>query len=206
MYSFPLFTSATILITLLSNSSTPSQWTLQILSDFLMEGHTVRREEVTLPKATMTKIIKEMLPKDVRVSKDAQDMIMECSLEFINLISSEANDICSKGDKKTIAPEHVIEALQSLGFSSYLSEVQAAYEQHRAESLESPRATSRWPAKNNVVSTGMTEEEAIAEQQKMFAEARAAMNSSSFKSTTSDPPASVVADHTPDEIHAETSK
>lgn len=31
--------------------------------------------------------------------------------EFIHLISSEANDICEKGAKKTIAPEHVVKAL-----------------------------------------------------------------------------------------------
>jgi len=28
--------------------------------------------------ATMTKIIKEMLPPDVRVAKDAQDLLVEC--------------------------------------------------------------------------------------------------------------------------------
>ncbi|CAI7847559.1 unnamed protein product, partial [Closterium sp. NIES-53] len=55
--------------------------------------------------------------------------------EFINLISSEANEICSKEDKRTIAPEHVLQALESLGFSSYLAEVQAAYDQHKSETL-----------------------------------------------------------------------
>jgi len=28
--------------------------------------------------ATMTKIIKEMLPADVRVARDAQDLLIEC--------------------------------------------------------------------------------------------------------------------------------
>lgn len=36
------------------------------------------------------------------------------SIEFINLVSSEANEICNKDQRKTIAPEHV---LQSLGVS-----------------------------------------------------------------------------------------
>eukprot|EP00976_Prorocentrum_cordatum_P074416 1181510-Prorocentrum_minimum.AAC.6 len=31
--------------------------------------------------------------------------------EFINLVSSEANEISTKEDKKTISPEHVMNAL-----------------------------------------------------------------------------------------------
>jgi hypothetical protein len=33
-------------------------------------------------------------------------------LEFIHLISSEANEICELESKKTIAPEHIIGALK----------------------------------------------------------------------------------------------
>lgn len=32
--------------------------------------------------------------------------------EFINLISSESNEVCSREDKRTIAPEHVLKALE----------------------------------------------------------------------------------------------
>eukprot|EP00897_Mesotaenium_endlicherianum_P010113 jgi/Mesen1/912/ME001169S00143 len=98
---------------------------------------------------------------------------IETAEEFINLISSEANEVCSKEDKKTIAPEHVLEALKLLGFGSFVTEVQAAYEQHKSDTLESPRAGGKWQKKGN----GMSEEEAIAAQQRMFAEARAKMNS-----------------------------
>jgi hypothetical protein len=32
--------------------------------------------------------------------------------EFINLVSSESNEVCSREDKRTIAPEHVLKALE----------------------------------------------------------------------------------------------
>lgn len=38
------------------------------------------KEDASLPKATMTKIIKEMLPPDVRVARDAQDLLIECCI------------------------------------------------------------------------------------------------------------------------------
>ncbi|KAK4844256.1 hypothetical protein QYF36_018104 [Acer negundo] len=128
------------------------------------------KEDASLPKATMTKIIKEMLPPDVRVARDAQDLLIECCVEFINLISSESNEVCSREEKRTIAPEHVLKALEVLGFGEYIEEVYAAYEQHKLETMDSLKG-GKW-------SNGaeMTEEEAVAEQQRMFAEARARMN------------------------------
>ncbi|KAF4398784.1 hypothetical protein G4B88_028147 [Cannabis sativa] len=136
------------------------------------------KEDASLPKATMTKIIKEMLPPDVRVARDAQDLLIECCVEFINLISSESNEVCGREEKRTIAPEHVLKALEYcliagydsvLGFGEYIEEVYAAYEQHKLETMD--LRSGKW-------SNGaeMTEEEALAEQQRMFAEARARMN------------------------------
>jgi len=128
------------------------------------------KDDVSLPRATMFKIIKEMLPPDVRVAKDAQDLLVECCVEFINLLSSESNDVCGREEKRTIAPEHVLSALEVLGFGDYIEEAYAAYEQHRLETLDSPKS-GRWAS-----GAEMTEEEALAEQQRMFAEARARMN------------------------------
>ncbi|XP_022886353.1 protein Dr1 homolog [Olea europaea var. sylvestris] len=139
------------------------------------------KEDASLPKATMTKIIKEMLPPDVRVARDAQDLLIECCVEFINLISSESNEVCNREDKKTIAPEHVLKALEGLGFGEYIEEVYAAYEQHKLETVD----TVRTGKLSNVAE--MTEEQALAEQQRMFAEARARMNGGITVPKQSDP-------------------
>ncbi|KAG9160053.1 hypothetical protein Leryth_005782 [Lithospermum erythrorhizon] len=130
----------------------------------------------------MTKIIKEMLPPDVRVARDAQDLIIDCCVEFINLISSESNEVCSREERKTIAPEHVLKALQVLGFGEYIEEVYTAYEQHKLETMDSVRGGGRL---NSVAE--MTEEQALAEQQRMFAEARARMNGGTSVPTQTDP-------------------
>ncbi|KAH9604752.1 hypothetical protein KSS87_020212 [Heliosperma pusillum] len=232
------------------------------------------KEDASLPKATMTKIIKEMLPAEVRVARDAQDLLIECCVEFINLVSSESNEVCNREDKRTIAPEHVLKALQKhrctpssttnnyhfstvnnhrylhppphptiydnslppssplshlhifsflrvppsplrpppssnlpptsekglhrlqegpwwwcwsdlgevkaslcdggtvLGFGDYTEEVYAAYEQHKLETMQDGVRSGKWSNSG----AEMTEEEAAAEQQRMFAEARARMN------------------------------
>jgi down-regulator of transcription 1 len=73
----------------------------------------------------VAKIISEILANDpgVTFAKDTRDLLIECCVEFITLISSEANDIAEKEAKKTIACEHVQKALEELGFGSYVQSI-----------------------------------------------------------------------------------
>lgn len=143
-----------------------------------------RKDDVSLPKATVVKLVKEYVPRDIRVAKETLDAMLDCCNEFINLLASEANEVCTREEKKTILPEHAIQALKDLGFSSYIEEVQAVHDHHRNETLDSPKpAKVKWANKSG----GMTEEEAIAAQQKMFAEARARMQGLSAPAPATEP-------------------
>jgi histone H3/H4 len=78
-------------------------------------------------------VISEVLPPDVSFSKETRDLLTECSVEFIHLVSSEANEICEKEGRKTIAAEHVTKALQELGFSEYISHINEIAVEHREQ-------------------------------------------------------------------------
>lgn len=64
-------------------------------------------DELTLPRASINKMIKEILP-NIRVANESRELILTCCTEFIHLLSSEANDICNQQQKKTINAEHVL--------------------------------------------------------------------------------------------------
>lgn len=95
----------------------------------------VTHEQRLSSTATVQKIITEILPysSGQTFSKDARDLLMECCVEFITLISSEANDISEKEAKKTIACEHVERALRDLGFGDYIPDVLAVAEEHKEQ-------------------------------------------------------------------------
>lgn len=65
-------------------------------------------DDLSIPRAAVNKMIKELVPT-VRVANDSRELILNCCTEFIHLISSEANDICNKQEKKTITPDHILE-------------------------------------------------------------------------------------------------
>eukprot|EP00124_Ichthyophonus_hoferi_P005298 Ihof_evm1s734 gene=Ihof_evmTU1s734 len=69
-------------------------------------------DDVVLPRATVFKLIKEMMPSDIRCANDTRELILSCCTEFIHLMASEANEVCSKEGKKTISAEHVIVSLK----------------------------------------------------------------------------------------------
>lgn len=81
--------------------------------------------------ATVIKLVQEVIPPEVVVSKESLNLLIECCIgklsffpylfltylkEFIHLISSESNEICEKDAKKTIVPEHVVSALKVSAF------------------------------------------------------------------------------------------
>jgi down-regulator of transcription 1 len=83
--------------------------------------------------ATVQKIVSEILPSSTGLSysKEARDLLIECCVEFITLVSSEANEISEKEAKKTIACDHITKALDTLGFGDYVPAVLEAAAQHK---------------------------------------------------------------------------
>ncbi|KAF7352958.1 Negative cofactor 2 complex subunit beta [Mycena venus] len=149
-------------------------------------------DDLSLPKATVAKMITELLPNDVVCAKETRDLVIECCVgerclefsgcieiadyvleEFIHLISSEANEICEQESKKTIAPEHIIGALKRLGFDSFTTEVEDVLKEHKQQQKDREKKVSKFEQ------SGMTPEELLAAQEQLFAASRAKFQSTS---------------------------
>ncbi|KAI8855040.1 histone-fold-containing protein [Chytridium lagenaria] len=107
-------------------------------------------EELGLPKATVAKLIQEMMPSDIACAKETRDLLSECCVEFIHLIASEANEACEKDAKKTIAGEHVLAALK----------------EHAKQLKDREKRSSK------LEDSGIPEEELQRQQEELFARAR----------------------------------
>lgn len=122
-------------------------------------------DELSIPRAALNKMIKELIP-NIRVANDSRELILNCCTEFIHLVSSEANEICNKQTKKTISPEHVLTALDHLGFGSYKGDAVAVLEEAKAVAAKKRKGSTR------LENLGIPEEELLRQQQELFAKAR----------------------------------
>ncbi|XP_068247560.1 protein Dr1-like isoform X2 [Palaemon carinicauda] len=122
-------------------------------------------DELTIPRAAVNKMIKEILPS-VRVANEARELVLNCCTEFIHLLSSEANDICNQQQKKTINAEHILLALDKLGFGDYRADAEAVLKDCKAMAAKKRRKSTR------LENLGIPEEELLRQQQELFAKAR----------------------------------
>lgn len=138
--------------------------------------------------ATVQKIVTEILPPSAGIAyaKEARDLLIECCVEFITLISSEANEISEKEAKKTIACDHITKALEQLGFADYVPAVLEAAAEHKevqkasmhpaallaTASLLTFALQGREKKADKFANSGMSMEELARLQEEQFAQAR----------------------------------
>uniref|UniRef100_A0A7S3EC30 Transcription factor CBF/NF-Y/archaeal histone domain-containing protein n=1 Tax=Rhodosorus marinus TaxID=101924 RepID=A0A7S3EC30_9RHOD len=116
-------------------------------------------EDVALPKATVNKFANDLAASlDLRLTMEARELLAECCTEFVQLLSSGANEVCEKESKKTITPEHVLKALMELGLGQFHDEVAEEYERHK-EGEKGSRGKNN--AKSRFGGSGITEEEML---------------------------------------------
>jgi histone H3/H4 len=92
-------------------------------------------QERFLPIANVSRIMKESLPDNSKISKDAKECIQECVSEFISFVTSEASDRCMHEKRKTINAEDILWAMNSLGFDSYHETLNLYLNKHREVNL-----------------------------------------------------------------------
>lgn len=106
----------------------------------------------------------------IRVANESRELILNCCTEFIHLISSEANEICNQKNKKTISAEHILEALDKLGFNDFKRDAVNVLNDCKQAAAKRRRQSTR------LENLGIDEDELLRQQQELFAQARQAMN------------------------------
>jgi len=122
-------------------------------------------DDLCIPRSAMYKLVKELVPQ-VRLSGEAKDLIVTACNEFIHLLASESNNVCEKQSKKLILPDHVLLALDNLGFSEYKDDCVEVMKQMQEET------DKRKKLKSKLDKPGIPHEELLRQQNLLFAEAR----------------------------------
>ncbi|ONH66496.1 Negative cofactor 2 complex subunit beta [Cyberlindnera fabianii] len=82
------------------------------------------------------------------------------------ILSDSSNDIAEKESKKTIASDHVIKALQELGFEEYIEPIEKVVVEHKEAQK------GREKKNNKFQNSGFTEEELLRQQEELFRQSR----------------------------------
>ncbi|CAO3589584.1 unnamed protein product [Absidia cylindrospora] len=119
------------------------------MSDNERAGSTLDND-LSLPKATVQKLINEMIPDDIVCSKDTRDLLIDCCV-------GNEEDYC-RGTCAVI--------ITSIGFDDYIEEVDNVYKEHKKQQKDRDKKSTR------LEDTGISQEELLRQQELLFAQSR----------------------------------
>nr|XP_027219763.1 DNA polymerase epsilon subunit 3-like [Penaeus vannamei] len=90
-----------------------------------------RPEDLNLPNAVITRIIKDSLPDGVAVAKEARSAIAKAASVFVLYTTSTANSLAQKNKKKTVSAQDVFNAMKEMEFEKFIEPLQESLEVHR---------------------------------------------------------------------------
>ncbi|NXF81511.1 DPOE3 polymerase, partial [Sclerurus mexicanus] len=92
-----------------------------------------RPEDLNLPNAVITRIIKEALPEGVNISKEARSAISRAASVFVLYATSCANNFAMKGKRKTLNAGDVLSAMEEMEFQRFMVPLKESLEVYRRE-------------------------------------------------------------------------
>ncbi|KAM5377012.1 hypothetical protein ACJZ2D_005214 [Fusarium nematophilum] len=99
--------------------------------------------------APVARIMKNALPENAKIAKEAKECMQECVSEFISFITSEASEKCQQEKRKTVNGEDILFAMTSLGFENYAEALKVYLSKYREQQNQSNRdrvlENAPWP-------------------------------------------------------------
>ncbi|XP_051153571.1 DNA polymerase epsilon subunit 3-like [Leptopilina boulardi] len=102
-----------------------------------------RMEDLNLPNAVITRIIKESLPDGIAIGKEAKLAVAKASSIFILYITSVANTIAKNQNRKTINGADVTQAMKDIEFEQFLEPLQESLEIYKKSQKDKKEATDK---------------------------------------------------------------
>ncbi|KAK9321153.1 histone-fold-containing protein [Lipomyces orientalis] len=82
-------------------------------------------DDYMLPKATVTRLAKHVLPANTQIQKDAMTALSKSATVFINYLTSTANDLTIGSGRRTVNPSDVYKAIELLELDFFLPRLKA---------------------------------------------------------------------------------
>ncbi|KAF7808484.1 nuclear transcription factor Y subunit B-9-like [Senna tora] len=93
----------------------------RINEEQLAAPHAVVRELIHyIPLANLTRIMRQILPQNIRISEDAKWALQVCVSVFIRFLSNKANERCQHDCYITVTPDDMLWTVRNLGFNDYV--------------------------------------------------------------------------------------
>lgn len=99
-------------------------------------------EDLNLPNAVVTRLIKDSLPDGVNVSKEARLALAKAASIFVLFLTSASNNVANKNMRKTISAQDVLQALQDTDFEGFIDPLRESLDNFKKAQKEKKDANA----------------------------------------------------------------
>lgn len=85
----------------------------------------------TLPMANLVRLMRQVIPKGIKVASSAKHLTHDCAVEFVGFVAGEASEHAKVQHRRIIAPEDFTCAFQSLGLDDYVQPMSTYIRRYR---------------------------------------------------------------------------
>jgi len=114
-------------------------------------------EDLNLPTAVITRMVKEVLPEGINISKEARAAISKSASVFVLYATSCANNLAQKNKRKTLTANDVMDALDEMEFPSFLEPLKESLDAFKIEQ-KGKKDAAELKRKQRAESTGTQKE------------------------------------------------
>lgn len=90
-----------------------------------------RIQDLNLPNAVVTRIIKDALPDGISIAKEARSAIARAASIFVIYLTSQTAVHAKKQNHKSLSSDNVIDALEEIEFENFVEPMRKALEDFR---------------------------------------------------------------------------
>ncbi|XP_022206781.2 LOW QUALITY PROTEIN: DNA polymerase epsilon subunit 3 [Nilaparvata lugens] len=91
-------------------------------------------EDLNLPNTIVTRLIKDALPDNVNVSKEARMAVAKAASVFVLYLTNSSNVVAMAANRKTINANDVLQGLKETDFVDFIPPLQEALEGFKKKS------------------------------------------------------------------------
>ncbi|KAJ1280803.1 hypothetical protein BS78_04G261000 [Paspalum vaginatum] len=102
-------------------------------SDGGEEGAGAAATATVLPMANLVRLMRQVIPKGVKISTRAKQLTHDCAVEFVGFVAGEASAQAAAQHRRTIAPEDFTCSFRALGFDDYVDPMTTYIHRYREQ-------------------------------------------------------------------------
>lgn len=87
-----------------------------------------RVDDLNLPNAVVSRLMKESLPDGISISKEAKSCLSRSASVFVLYLTATSVNQCKKDNHKTMTAQNVLDALEEIDFENFIEPLKAQLE------------------------------------------------------------------------------